>query len=165
MWFRRLPYLLLHKIPHLLWIGALLAPFSVLAAPGDILFSDNFERGALAPWTTTNGSRSGILTGGQVSNSATRGAFTRRQQVTVTGPGISAAVPGAEVSIWVRRGSDAFSEYPDGGENLVIEYRRAYNSWAQLLFYMGGVTAGQIFNDTVSLPPDGLHGNLALRAR
>ena len=61
--FGRLPYLLLHKILHLLWIGSLLAPFSVLAAPGDILFSDNFERGAMAPWTTTNGSRSGILTG------------------------------------------------------------------------------------------------------
>ncbi len=69
----------------------------------------------------------------------------------MTGPGISAAVPGAEVSIWVRRGSDAFSEYSDGGENLVIEYRRADNSWAQLLFYTGGGTAGQIFNDTASV--------------
>ncbi|MDE0753882.1 MAG: hypothetical protein OSB26_04425 [Woeseiaceae bacterium] len=29
--FGRLPYLLLHKILHLLWIGSLLAPFSVLA--------------------------------------------------------------------------------------------------------------------------------------
>jgi hypothetical protein len=55
------------------------------------------------------------------------------------------------VSIWVRRGSDAFSEYSDGGENLVIEYRRADNSWAQLLFYTGGGTAGQIFNDTASV--------------
>ena len=163
--FGRLPFLVLCRIPCFLWIAVLLLPFPVLAAPGDILFSDNFERGALAPWTTTNGSRSGILTGGQVSNSPSRGAFTRRQQVTVTSPAISAAVPGADLSIWVRHGSDAFSEYPDGGENLIIEYRRANNSWAQLLAYTGGGTAGQIFTDTVSLPPDALHGNLAIRAR
>jgi len=163
--FGRLPNLLLFRNPHLLWIAVLLLPFSVLAAPGDILFSDNFERGALAPWTTTNNSRSGILTGGQVSNSPNRGAFTRRQQVTVTSPTISASVPGAELSIWVRHGSDVFSEYPDGGENLVIEYRRANNTWAQLLAYNGGGTAGQIFTDTVSLPSDALHGNLAIRAR
>ncbi|MGI9261315.1 MAG: hypothetical protein ACR2QR_04730, partial [Woeseiaceae bacterium] len=83
----------------------------------------------------------------------------------VSSPTFNAAVPAAEISIWVRHGSDAFSEYPDGGEDFVIEYRRANNSWAQLLFYNGGGTAGQTFNDVVSLPPDALHGNLAIRAR
>lgn len=32
-----------------------------LAAPGDILFSDGFERANLAPWTTTNANASGIM--------------------------------------------------------------------------------------------------------
>ena len=72
-----------------------------------MLFSDGFERNQLAPWTTTNPSRSGILTGAAVSNGGTRGAFTRRNPVTVTSPTFNAAVPAASLSIWVRRGSDA----------------------------------------------------------
>lgn len=145
--------------------SALAFPCQSLAVPGDILFSDNFERASLAPWTTTNAARSGIATGGAVSNSPTRGAYTRRNVVTITSPNISAAVPSADISFWVRRGSDAFSELPDNNEDFVIEYRRADNSWAQLAIYRGGGTPGQIFNDTFILPPDALHGTLAIRAR
>ena len=47
------------RLPVLL-AAVLLAPARLLAAPGDILFSDNFEDGSLAPWTTTNGARSGV---------------------------------------------------------------------------------------------------------
>ena len=47
----------------------LMTPVAVFAAPGDILFSDNFNDAALAPWTTTDASLSGILTGGPTSNS------------------------------------------------------------------------------------------------
>ena len=148
----------------LLW-AALAAPVPALAVPGDILFSDNFERNNLAPWTTTNAARSGIIAGGAVSNSPTRGAFTRRQVVTITSPTFGAAVPSADISFWIRHGSDAFSEYPDANEDLVIEYRRADSSWAQLAIYRGGGTAGQIFTDTFILPPDALHGALAIRAR
>ena len=134
-------------------------------APGDTLFSDNFERAALAPWTTSNAAVSGILTDPNGSNSPTRGLFTSNQAVTVTGPTFGAAVPGARLTLWVRRGSDAFSEDPDSGEDLVIEYRRADNSWAQLVAYSGAGTAGQIFTDTITFPPDALHGGVALRAR
>ena len=148
----------------LLW-AVLALPCQAWAVPGDILFSDNFERANLAPWTTTNPARSGILTGGAVSNSPTRGAYTRRQVVTITSPNIAAAVPSADIRLWVRHGSDAFSEYPDNNEDLVIEYRRTDNSWAQLAIYRGGGVAGQIFNDTFILPPDALHGSLAIRAR
>lgn len=144
---------------------ALLAPGVALSAPGDVLFSDNFERANIAPWTTNNSFRSGILTGPDVSNSGTRGLFTRHDPVTTTGPTFNAAVPAAEVSLWVRRGSDAFSEYPDGGEDLVIEYRRADASWGTLVSYPGGGIEGQIFEDTIFLPPDALHANTALRVR
>ncbi len=137
----------------------------VVAAPGDVLFSDNFERASLAPWTTNNSTRSGILTGPDVSSSGTRGVFTRHGAVTTTGPQFNAAVPGAELAVWVRRGSDAFSELPDGNENLVVEYRRTDGTFATLLTYTGGGPAGQVFNDTVQLPPDALHGALAIRVR
>ncbi len=135
------------------------------AAPGDILFSDDFERGSLGPWTASNSSRAGILSGTDVSGSPTRGAYTRRNSVSVTSPGIAAAVPAAELSIWVRRGSDAFSEYPDGGEDLALEYRRSDGSWAAIRVYQGGGPAGEIFTDTFFLPTDALHGNLAIRLR
>lgn len=148
----------------LLW-SALVLPCESFAVPGDILFSDNFERANLAPWTTTDAVRSGILTGGAVSNSPNRGAFTRSRPVTITSPNIPAAVPSADISFWVRRGSDFFSEYPDNNEDFVIEYRRADNSWAQLAIYRGGGIEGEIFNDTFILPPDALHGTLAIRAR
>ena len=140
-------------------------PTAARTAPGDVLFSDNFERANLAPWTTTDAVRSGILTGGAVSNSPNRGLFTRSQPLSVTSPTIAAAVPSANIRFWVRRGSDAFSEYPDNGEDLVIEYRRPDGTWAQLAIYRGGETAGQIYNDTFILPPDALHGTLAIRAR
>lgn len=159
---------LTHRLRHwrtaMMWF-ALLAPGAAFAAPGDVLFSDNFERANIAPWTTNNGFRSGILTGADVSNSGTRGLFTRHDPVITTGPTFSAAVPAAEVSLWARRGSDAFSEYPDGGEDLVIEYRRADGTWGSLITYPGGGPEGQIFQDTIFLPPDALHANTALRVR
>lgn len=148
----------------MLCVTALL-PTGAVAVPGDVLFSDNFERAALAPWTASNGSRAGIASGGAVSSSPTRGGYTRRNAVTVTSPTIPAAVPSASLSLWVRRGSDAFSEYPDGGEDLVVEYRRADGSWAALRVYPGGGPEGQSFDDTIQLPPDALHGSLALRLR
>jgi len=146
-------------------LSSLSTPGQVFAAPGDIVFSDNFERATLAPWTTTNAGASGISTGPQVSNSPNRGAFTSNTSVTLTSPGFSTAVPSAEITIWVRHGSDTFSEYPDNGENLVLEYRRADNSWVVLSTYLGGGTAGQVFTDTFALPTDALHGSFAVRLR
>lgn len=144
---------------------AALLPCAAFAAPGDVLFSDDFERATLAPWTTNNSFRSGIASGPQVSSSGNSGLFTRIGPVTTTSPTFNAAVPAAELTIWVRRGSDAFSETPDSGEDLVLEFRRIDGSWGELRTYPGGGTPGQIFNDSLFLPPDALHGSLALRVR
>jgi len=135
------------------------------AAPGTVLFSDDFERAGLGPWTTTDASISGILTGAQVSGSPDRGGYTSNDPVTVTSPSINAAVPAAELSIWVRRGSDAFSEDTDSNENLALEYRRADNTWGTLFTYLGGGLNGQIYQDVFVLPPDALHGSFAIRLR
>ncbi|MEL7374493.1 MAG: hypothetical protein AAGJ36_08530, partial [Pseudomonadota bacterium] len=116
------------------WRRALIAlaalfPGAALAAPGDVLFTDNFERATLAPWTTNNATRAGLATGGAVSNSGNTGLFTRHGPVVAQSPAFNAAVPAAELTIWVRRGSDAFSEYPDGGEDLLLEFRRTDGTW------------------------------------
>lgn len=107
-------------------------PVAALATPGDILFSDTFNRAALAPWTTTNPAVSGILVGPQTSGSNPRAGYTSNQAVTVTSPTFNAAVPAARLQIWIRRGSDAISEDPDTGEDFIVEYQRANSSWNQL---------------------------------
>ena len=149
------------SVPSLL---LLLSP-PVLAAPGDVLFSDNFERNNIAPWVRSNNQRSGIASGADFSNSPTRGGFTRYGVVTVTSPTINAAVPAARVNFWFRRGSDAFSEDTDAGEDLVLEYRRSDGTFGALRTYLGSGINGQILNEVIVLPPDALHGNLALRFR
>jgi len=140
-------------------------PIAAPAAPGDILFNDDFNRVSLAPWTTTNPGVSGILVGGQTSGSSPRAGYTSNQAATVTSPAFSAAVPAPRLDIWVRRGSDTISEDPDTGENFVVEYQRADSSWNQLVTYLGSGTHCQIYQASFALPADALHGTLAVRVR
>ncbi|MDJ0749695.1 MAG: hypothetical protein QNJ11_09450 [Woeseiaceae bacterium] len=144
---------------------ALLVPALAMAAPGDVLFSDDFEDGSLAAWTTTNGSISGVSSNAGFAGSGSFGAFTSNLAVAVTSPAFNAAVPEARLQLWVRRGADFFSEDTDGGEDFVLEYRRADSSWAQLRTYLGGGTNGQIYQESFVLPPEARHGNLAIRLR
>ncbi len=153
------------QIVRMLSTALLLAPGLLLAAPGDTLFSDDFEDGSLAPWSTSNGSVSGVSNSAGYAGSGVFGAYTSNQAVTVTSPFFNAAVPEARVEIWIRRGSDTFSEDTDSGENLVLEYRRSDNSWAQLASYLGSGTKGQVYQETFVLPADARHGALSLRLR
>lgn len=143
----------------------LLVPAPVGAAPGDTLFADDFEDGTLPAWTTSNGARSGVNNAAGWASSGAWGAFTRYDVVTVTSPSFNAAVPEARLTLWIRRGADSFSEDTDNNEDLVLEYQRADNSWAPLRTYFGSGTNGQQYNETFILPPDALHGSLALRVR
>ena len=142
-----------------------LLPVPLLAAPGDILFSDGFEDGSLAPWTTTNASVSGVSSSPGYAGSGAFGAYTSNVAVSVTSPTFSAAVPEARLDIWVRRGADSFSEDTDNNEDFALEYRRADSSWAPLRTYLGSGTKGQIYQDSFLLPADALHGSLAIRLR
>ncbi len=136
-----------------------------IAAPGDIHFSDNFERTKLAPnWTTNVSAHSGISS--QTANSPTRSLFTRHLPVTVTSRVINlSGLPGAELSFWVRRGDDAFSEDPDNGEDFVIEFLDSVGTWVGIASYLGNGTPGEIYNYTGQLPFSALHANFQLRAR
>ncbi|MDJ0711821.1 MAG: hypothetical protein QNJ14_15640 [Woeseiaceae bacterium] len=147
-------------------VGALLlAPALALAVPGDILFSDDFEDGTLAAWTTTNATVSGVSNNTGFAGSGSFGAFTSNQAVAVTSPTFNAAVPEARLQLWIRRGADSFSEDTDGGEDFVLEYQRADSSWTQLRTYLGGGTNGQIYQESFVLPADARHANLAIRLR
>lgn len=134
------------------------------ALPGDVLFSDDFERVNIGPnWTTTNATFSAI--GNQTSNSNSRSLYTRHGAVTTTGPNINLSGKFAKVEMWIRKGSDTFSENPDGGENFIVEYLNNSNNWISLDSYLGGGTQGQIFLLDEQLPSDALHSGFRLRVR
>jgi hypothetical protein len=132
------------------------------------IFSDNFERstGLGSNWvvSATTGS-AGIST--HTSNSGTRSMFTRWGIVSVTSIAFdTSAYQYIWVNYWVRRGSDAFSEDPEGSdEDLIVEYLNATNSWIQLDNFQGGGTAGQIYNSKHNLSGDALHSGFKLRFR
>ncbi len=140
----------------------------VFAAPGDILFSDDFERNNLNPtWTRSNNQNAGI--GTYTANSGTRSLYTRWGAVAVTSNAIDlSAVPAAELSMWIRIGDDVnfnFSEWPDSaGEDLLIQYLDSASGWVTLETFIGGAyTAGAIYNRTYTLPTTAMHANFQIR--
>ena len=91
-----------------------------IAAPGDILLQEDFESG-LGSWTfTASGGEAGINT--DTAASGINSLYLSEGAVTVTGPVVNTNVPEAQLSVWVRRGDDGFSENPDANEDLEIEY-------------------------------------------
>ena len=48
--------------------------------------------------------------------------------------------PFLALSLWIRRDSDAFSEDPDGSENLVVEYLDDTGTWTALETFSGTST-------------------------
>ena len=147
----------------LLWVKG------VYAAPGDILFSDNFDSGGgcgtLAPnWVTSNTNLGGI--GTQTSNSGNCSMFTRGDAVTNTSSAVNlGGAIGADLDVWIRIGSDAFSEDPDAGENFVVEYVDSSGFWHSLETFNGGSNFGAINIRSYTLPFDALHANLQIRFR
>lgn len=147
-----------------LFIGAslLVTTIQLFAMPGDTLFYDDFERNDLgSDWSVSNTDRAGIST--QTSNSGTRSLYTRHNTVTVTSRVIPLNVDGAKVEMWIRRGSDSFSEDPDANEDLVIEYLDNTGSWKDIVTYLGSGTKGEVIDLSYQLPSDALHNNFQIR--
>lgn len=163
----------------MLWIARVLASLMVWAlvggiahaAPGDILFSDDFEAagggcaGFAPDWTTSSTALSGFST--QTSNSPSCSMFTRAGAVTVTGPGLDlSAVAGVTLTAWVRKGADSFSEDPDGAENLVLEAQSSTGSWIALqTFSASALAPGAVTSVMIDLPGWALHTNARIRWR
>lgn len=120
---------------------------------------DDFENG-FGNWTTTSATRSGI--NGATFNSASNSLFLRHDTVATTSlPFNSGGVN--EITVWVRRGSDAFSENPESGENLTLEYLNSSSVWVGLETFNGNGGQGQIFNRTYALPGSAQHTNFRVR--
>ncbi len=143
----------------------LLLPAALEAAPGDEIFREAFSTNGdfNSDW---NRSGSGTAMVSRATfNSSPRGLSLNGGTVAITSKAnrINAAVNGAELSLWIRRGADSFSENPDAGEDLSIEYLNNNNVWTEIQRYEGNGTPGEIINAVFSLPRDALHNGLRLR--
>lgn len=164
-----------------------------VCTPG-LLFCDDFERanpGSIGNgWTVTptssssgcNGTAGNIGCGGIDSDippfntysnprpNPTRAMFTRWAQVTVQSPTVNlAGKAGAQLSFWMRRGDDSFSECPEAtGENYLVKYLASDNTWKILAQYPSAPSGslcdgGPVYLPVIELPPDALHANFAMQ--
>lgn len=133
-----------------------------LAQPGTTLFYDDLNGNLNAFTVVANGGDAS--TGTETSNQG-QSLRLRWGPVSVFTDPIAAAVPGAELTLWIRRGDDSFSEDPDSGEDLIVEYRDGGGSWVAIDTYAGDGTPGQIFTPTYTLPAAALHANLSIQVR
>jgi len=139
-----------------------LAAVDVLAAPGDILFSN--LNGNLNGWTVN--SSGGDANIDNKAAASGRSLELRWGTVSVTSDDIDASsAAAAQLSVWVRRGDDSFSEDPDSGEDFYIDYRDAGGAWNNLVSYPGDGTPGEILMPVLQLPAAALHANLSIRLR
>ncbi|MCP5090538.1 MAG: hypothetical protein GY949_06430, partial [Gammaproteobacteria bacterium] len=126
---------------------------------------DDLEGGLSANWTvnTTTGF-AGVS--GATSASPTSSMFLNGGTVTVTSNVVDTSdVSFSDLTMWVRRGADSFSEDPDFGEDMVVEYLDDVGSWVTLETFTGSGTAGQVFIRSYDLPAGGRHSGFRLRYR
>lgn len=126
---------------------------------------DNFESGLSGNWII-NPTAGFAGVSAATSQSPVNAMFLNGGVVNVTSTTIDTSDPNfTDLTVWIRRGSDAFSEDPDGGENLVVEYLDSGSSWVALETFSGNGAGGQIFSRSYTLPAAGRHAGLQVRFR
>lgn len=121
---------------------------------------ERFESG-FGNWTTTNATRSSI--NADTFQSANNSMFLRHNTVTTTSIAFDSTELG-EIEVWVQRGSDAFSENPEAGEDLTLQYLNASSTWVTLETFSGNGTQGEVFARTYTMPVSAWHANFQVRA-
>ena len=125
---------------------------------------DDFESG-LTNWTI-NPTTGFAGISGATSSSPSNSLYLNGGVVNVASNVIDTSdVSFSNLTIWIRRGTDSFSEDPDGGENLVVEYLNDVATWVALETFNGAGGPGQIFVRSYNLPAAGRHVNFQMRLR
>jgi MSHA biogenesis protein MshQ len=124
-------------------------------------FCDDFESG-LGNWQVSATSGEAAI-GNQTAGSPDHSLYLRSGRVAVQSVPVDLRAGEGEFSYWVRRGADSFSEDPDSGEDLLVEYLDSSGGWTQLDRFAGNGSAGQIFSVTHVVPADARHDRLRLR--
>jgi MSHA biogenesis protein MshQ len=151
-------------------LAACIVAFQVpaLAAPGDTIYSENFNgNGSFNDWTeVASGGDASRGTGAAVSNSGNSALRLRWGPVYIYNDSFDATVPAARLDVWIRRGGNfSGSESPENGEDLHIEYRTAGGSWVTLASFPGSGSSGEVLTPSLELPAAALHANASVRFR
>jgi len=134
------------------------------------IFCDDFDVGTLANdgWTIDrdwrDDSDAGITS--VTSNSPPSSLYTNGGDIEVISPEFDlSAVTSVSLEYWWQRGDDAFSNYPENREDLVIEYLDDRGRWEELETLEGGGTEGESGTSRFELPADALHSTFQFRFR
>jgi hypothetical protein len=127
-----------------------------------IPFYDDFEKGVLDLNWTVSGSTGlgGVST--HTSNSGSNSMYTHGGTIVSTEFIDTSSIPILHISFWIRRGG-SFSDAPDSGEHLFVEYLNATGSWVSLETFSGGGTWGEIFKRKFNMTDDVIHSEFKLR--
>jgi len=129
--------------------------------PLEVGSCDDFE-GDLSNWTV---SASRVNITNATANSPTHSLSLNGGNVDATSIDIDTSSNFKELKIWIRRGSDSFSEDPDPGEDFIVEYYNSSGSWTALETFLGSGTKGQIYDRTYAMPSDAKHADFKIRLR
>jgi parallel beta-helix repeat protein len=94
--------------------------------------------------------------------------FTDGGEVIIESCKINMDMPRGIATCVIQRGDDAFSENPDYGEDLIVEYSDGNLQWAQwhqLAWYPGDGMEGELFTPLWVLPQDALTPRFQIRFR
>jgi hypothetical protein len=132
-------------------------------------YFNNFESGVFGQgitdidWTTDNPNRCGL--NHVTSFSGTHSMYLSEGQTSITSCAFYLrGLPTAIASCWIQRGG-GFSDQPEAGEDLFVEYKNPAGYWIQLGYYPGDGPAGEIFFPVFVLPHAALHSSFQLRFR
>ena len=132
------------------------------AIPLAVGVCDDFERD-LGNWTISGSGIAEIST--KTANSPTHSLDLSATTVTATSIPVNTTSNFKDVTIWIRRGADAFSEDPDPNEDFAVDYLNSSGTWVTLETFLGSGTDGQIYNRTYPMPANAKHAGFRLRLR
>ena len=125
-----------------------------------VLFNDNFDDGSLSPWTR-NGNYAWVST--HTYNSYRYSMYLNGGTVSTTSPSINLqGASSASLECWIRRGG-SFSEDPDSGEDLYVEYYDSGYVYKTIKTFAGNGIEGQIYRENLNLPAGALWSSFRVR--
>lgn len=121
---------------------------------------DEFEGSTATNWTFAGVGSGGVS--GATANTAPQSMFLSEGVMTATSNTFDATTV-QTMTVWIRRGSDSFSEDVDVGEDLELAYWDG-GAYQSLDTFLGGPPSGEIFPRFYDLTTAG-HANFNVRLR
>lgn len=122
---------------------------------------EDFENGFPSDWTITGSGDAGV--NDDTSNSPDNSLYLSGEAVQVTTENYDfSSADSVEFTLWYQRGDDSFSEDPDGGEDIEIQYRDSNGNWQTITSQAGNGQPGQEYTLNYTATTT-LHNNFAIR--